>query len=288
MTAFGGIPFTPPGRWLKAVIILIIIVPLQISKAQTGSIIITIENNAGTITRQIDSSVYSSIWNFNKTSTGWTSTINYTVSAPCPGTPTVYYAGQTYHTVQIGSQCWLVENINAGTMINGSQSQKNNGIIEKYCFNNDSANCAVYGGLYEWAEAVQYQNGATNTDTANSPFIKNVQGICPGGWHIPTYYELDTLAAAVNQNGNALKAIGQTAQTGGAGTNTSGFSALFAGSDDNADVFYLQGYFTDFWSSTESSAKGACIMHLIYYNSLPTFGCDFPKADAFSVRCVKD
>ena len=172
MAAFGGIPFTPPGRWQKAVIILILIGTMEISKAQTGLIIITKENNAGTVTRQIDSNVYSSIWNFNKTSTGWASTLNYTVSAPCPGTPTVYYAGQTYHTVQIGSQCWLVENINAGTMINGSQSQKNNGIIEKYCYNNNSANCATYGGLYQWAEAVQYQNGATNTDTANSPFIK--------------------------------------------------------------------------------------------------------------------
>jgi len=26
---------------------------------------------------------------------------------PCPGVPTVDYAGKTYNTVQIGSQCWL-------------------------------------------------------------------------------------------------------------------------------------------------------------------------------------
>jgi hypothetical protein len=34
---------------------------------------------------------------------------------PCPGTPTLDYAGKTYHTVQIGSQCLLKENLDVGT-----------------------------------------------------------------------------------------------------------------------------------------------------------------------------
>jgi uncharacterized protein (TIGR02145 family) len=282
IAVFGGIR-------QKAAIILILTGVLQICKAQTGSIIINKNNNAGTITRQVDSSGYSTIWNFNKTTNGWASTINYTVSNPCPGTPTVYYAGQTYHTVQIGSQCWLVENLNVGTMINVKKSALNNGIIEKYCFNDDSVNCATYGGLYQWAEALQYQNGVTNTDTANPPLSGNIQGICPGGWHIPTYYELDTLGAAVNQNSNALKAIGQGVAIPGAtaGTNISGFSAMFGGSDDDG-AFELLGYFTDIWSSTESSTTGAGIMHLIFNFSFPTFGNDMPKHDSFSVRCVKD
>ena len=36
----------------------------------------------------------------------------------CPGTPTVSYSGKTYNTVQIGSQCWLRENLDVGTRIN--------------------------------------------------------------------------------------------------------------------------------------------------------------------------
>ena len=45
----------------------------------------------------------------------------------------------------------------------------NNGIIEKYCYDNNPANCAIYGGLYQWNEMMQYttQQGA--------------QGICPNG-----------------------------------------------------------------------------------------------------------
>ncbi len=43
---------------------------------------------------------------------------------PCPGIPTVTYEGQTYNTVQIGNQCWFKENLNVGTMINGSGGQQ--------------------------------------------------------------------------------------------------------------------------------------------------------------------
>ena|ERR1035437_3908771 len=58
---------------------------------------------------------------------------------------TVTYAGKTYHKVTIGSHVWLKENLNVGTMINGSQDASNNGTIEKYCYNDDTANCTTYG-----------------------------------------------------------------------------------------------------------------------------------------------
>ena len=144
----------------------------------------------------------------------------------CP--QTVYYEGKNYNTVQIGSQCWLKENLDIGTMIQGSQEQTNNGVIEKNCYNNDLRNCEKYGGLYQWAEAVQYKNGATNSNSPNPLFTSNVQGICPNGFHIPTKEEFLTLTEMFNKNGNSLIAIGQ-----GPGdaviTNSSGFSALLSG-----------------------------------------------------------
>jgi uncharacterized protein (TIGR02145 family) len=144
---------------------------------------------------------------------------------PCPGIPTVDYAGKTYNTVAIGDQCWLKENLDVGNMIDSLQNQSDNSTIEKYCYRNNPANCTTYGGLYQWAEAVQYKNGATNTTSPSPAFTGNIQGICPTGWHIPTYAEFQTLATTVNNDGNTLKAIGQD----GTSTNTSGFSALFAG-----------------------------------------------------------
>jgi uncharacterized protein (TIGR02145 family) len=173
-------------------------------------------------------------------------------------------------------------------MIDSMQEQTNNGVIEKYCYSDDPANCTAYGGLYEWAEAVQYQNGATDTSSPNPALSGNVQGICPGGWHIPTYNELDTLAAAVNHDGNALLAIGQgMAQYEGAGTNTIGFSALLGGGRNIDGFFTSLGNGAYFWSSTEGDSDGAYglplggsggYVYLSYYG----------KMSGSSVRCMKD
>ncbi len=51
----------------------------------------------------------------------------------CP--PTVTDAlGNVYHTVHLGNQCWIAENMNIGIMIPGTTNQTNNGIIEKHCY----------------------------------------------------------------------------------------------------------------------------------------------------------
>ena len=59
-------------------------------------------------------------------------------------------------------------------MIQIYQEMTNNGIIEKYCYDNDPVNCATYGGLYQWDEMMQYTTQ------------QGTQGICPAGWHLPT------------------------------------------------------------------------------------------------------
>jgi len=82
--------------------------------------------------------------------------------------------GKTYNTVLIGTQCWMRENLNIGTRIDGSQNQTDNGTIEKYCYDDLESNCDIYGGLYQWDEAMQYVT------------TQGVQGICPAGWHLPT------------------------------------------------------------------------------------------------------
>jgi len=41
--------------------------------------------------------------------------------------------------------------------------------------------CNVYGGLYQWDEAMQYSTTV------------GVQGICPTGWHLPADSEWTTL-----------------------------------------------------------------------------------------------
>ncbi len=185
--------------------------------------------------------------------------------------------GNTYNTIIIGDQCWMKENLNVGTKILGSGSQTDNGgsnIIEKYCYNNDDANCTTYGGLYQWNEAMNYST------------TEGAQGICPTGWHIPTKTELEALSIAVGGDGNALKDAGQGTYDG-AGTNTSGFSALFAGYRDNIYANFRDlGLYSNFWSSTESGSLAHYLsLYDVSSNVLLTYG---DKNYGYSVRCLKD
>jgi uncharacterized protein (TIGR02145 family) len=196
---------------------------------------------------------------------------------PCPGEPTIQYEGITYHTVLIGTQCWLRENLNVGNKIDGALNQTNNlptNFIEKYCYDNLEANCTTYGGLYQWDEAMKYVT------------TEGAQGICPDGWHIPRGSELEALAVAVNWDGNALKREDQGSGSG-QGTNTSGFSALLAGNRNNNGNFYLLGHDTYIWSSTEGYATSAYNLYL-YDDDSNIFLYHYDKEDGFSVRCLKD
>jgi len=195
-----------------------------------------------------------------------------TTGMPCEGTPTITYGGKTYNTVQIGTQCWLKENLDIGSMILLNQDATNNSVIEKWCYNNDTSNCTKYGGLYQWNEVMQY---------VTTP---GAQGICPSGWHIPTLEEYSTLALAVNNDGNTLKAIGQGTENG-VGTNTSGFSALEAGWSSGPTLSTN----TDFWSSTEYNSDNVYHMGLSYATNFIYLADNYKsKKFGFSVRCVKD
>ncbi len=197
-----------------------------------------------------------------------------TESVHCPGIPTIIYAGKTYNTVQIGNQCWLKENLNVGKMIQWDEYSNYYNIIEKYCYGNDTTNCKTYGGLYDWNEAMQYSNTAGAT------------GICPNGWHIPTLTEFEILVSYVNDDGNALKAIGQ-GTSAGHGTNTSGFSALLAGYLPRVNFYFLGlGNVTQFWSSTEQGDKAYRMFLSGQFDDVSIIARY--QTNGLSIRCLKD
>jgi uncharacterized protein (TIGR02145 family) len=199
--------------------------------------------------------------------------------------------GNNYATVQIGAgksilQTWMAENLKVGTRINGPQAQTDNGIIEKYCSNNDEANCAIYGGIYQWSEMMQY---------ATTPGAK---GICPTGWHLPTDEEWNTLTVTLLGGdgiaGGKMKASG-TVEAGSSlwydpntgATNESGFTALPGGGRDGSGLFGSLGYYADWWSSTEDNTILAWDRDIDYDYSI-VFRGRLQKSDGCSVRCVRD
>jgi uncharacterized protein (TIGR02145 family) len=219
----------------------------------------------------------------------------YATNIPCPGTPIVTYEGQVYNTIQIFSQCWLKENLNVGTMINGTQNQTNNSIIEKYCHNNESDSCTKYGGLYQWDEMMQYttQQGS--------------QGICPPDWHLPADEEWIVLEGAVdsqygignpNWDNQGLRGIdaGKNLKTtsgwqnNGNGTDLFGFSAMAASYRVLSGGFDVTGAEGVWWMSTQSVTDYAWYHNIHYFSpKIGRFADSYSyKEYGFSVRCIRD
>ncbi len=259
-------------------------------------------NPTATFTKGTDSA-YTLIWTMTGPCGSSRDTVNLRFPAPV-GTAcgqAVTYAGESYPTVQIGTQCWFAKNLNVGTMIQGANDQTNNSTLEKYCYNNDPANCTTHGGLYQWAEAVQYQNGASNSTSPNPAFTGNVRGICPTGWHLPSDVEYCTLTTFLDASANC-NVFGTSSTTAGGAlkstsglwispntgaTNSSGFSALPGGIRYTDGSFGLIGANSFFWSSSESSSTFALGRNLLYNHSDIYRNYTF-KYGGFSARCTQD
>jgi uncharacterized protein (TIGR02145 family) len=217
--------------------------------------------------------------------------------------------GNTYGTVQIGGQCWMAENINIGTMLSAATTEPNtaDNIIEKWCYNNDANNCALYGGLYNWNEAMRGSN------------VAGARGLCPSGWHIPTDAEYNILEKTVlgvidSPNpqyscgfttgwrrcaddsgtdaggtygvGKSLKKVGIGSGVG-AGNDLVGFAAKLPGYRYTLGTYYNLGRDLYLWSSTPSGASAAWNRYLhSSYSSV--YRRSLSRAYGFSVRCLRD
>jgi uncharacterized protein (TIGR02145 family) len=183
----------------------------------------------------------------------------------------------------------MSKNMNVGTMISSSSNQTNNATLEKYCYNNDATNCTTYGGLYLWAEAVQYQNGATNTSSPSPAFVGNVKGICPTGWHLPSDGEWTTLENALggaSLAGGKMKSTSNLWTSNIGATNSSGFSGLPAGVLLTNGAFNDLGIYSNFWSLSESGSNAS--RRDLGYNYSSIGSGSFSKNNGFSIRCLKD
>ncbi|MFO7874209.1 MAG: fibrobacter succinogenes major paralogous domain-containing protein, partial [Bacteroidales bacterium] len=189
--------------------------------------------------------------------------------------------GNFYKSVIIDDQEWMAENLRTTRDADGYD-------ITRYCYNNNTTNCELYGGLYTWEIVMNGENSSSSNPS-------DVQGICPDGWHVPSHHEWTQLEQYIcnalgNSNcetqfpydhsttgsrgtneGNALKSCRQVGSPLGGDCNTSehprwdssfenvhgfdevGFSALPGGERWSSGAFYNLGEYGYWWSSTNGS-----------------------------------
>jgi len=188
-----------------------------------------------------------------------------TVVTNCGQTLTDVRDGKTYPTVQIGSQCWMAEDLNYGTEIPSTQHQRDNCIAEKY--HNPASGIGHPASVYQWDEIMNYDESIST------------QGLCPPGWHVPSEADWNTLFANYISNAFAASPLKYSG--------FSGFNALLYGARHLNKTWDFQGFATFFWSSTSHGTTKAWAHGM---NDVDPSVSGYPslRSDAFSVRCVKD
>jgi uncharacterized protein (TIGR02145 family) len=172
---------------------------------------------------------------------------------------------KSYPTAQIGTQCWMAEDLNYGTEISSNQDQRDNCIAEKY--HNPASSIQHPASVYQWDEIMNY--GTSLGD----------QGLCPPGWHVPSESDWTLLFNEYINNGFA----GSPLKYNG----FSGFNALLSGVLHLNEKWDYPGFATFFWSSTPRGPLKAWSHGMNdpdpSVSAYPAF-----RTNAFSVRCIKD
>jgi uncharacterized protein (TIGR02145 family) len=205
------------------------------------------------------------------------------------------FDGNIYHTVNIGSQVWMIENLKVTHYRNGDEIPNitdNYKWINTYSgicsdYNNNPNNSAIYGKLY---------NGHTISDNRK---------IAPPGWHVTTTTDWTTLIDFLIKNGYGFQSDGNdiakslAAITGWSyslnwgtvgrnpGTNNgSGFTALPGGYRNNNGAFNGIGEVSNFWSPSANVYNAFCFSLSSYSEIIHNELKDLNYG--YAIRCLKD
>ena len=187
--------------------------------------------------------------------------------------------GQVYKTIHVANQIWMAQNLNYKT-------------DESYCYKGEDENCAKYGRLYKWSDAV---------DSAECDYGKfcslsaNVQGVCPTGWHLPSEDEWNKFFEIMGTYGSTANFMwagkwlkSKTGwQNGGNGDDKYGFSAYPTGYKESvAGKSLKEGSSMYAWTATENSTVAAKYVMMSYDSEHAVFYQS--KEYLLSVRCLKN
>lgn len=185
--------------------------------------------------------------------------------------------------VTIGQQVWMTKNLDVSTFRNGDpipQAKTDEEWVKAgenqqpaWCYyENDPANGAKYGKLYNWYA------------------VNDKRGLAPEGYHVPTDAEwtqlTDYLGLGLDVAGKKMKSTSGWIENGN-GSNESGFNGLPGGGRDHIGSFRYRGSIGYWWSASELNTGNAYARSLNHDGDYLPRGGD-NKDGGFSVRCLRD
>ena len=200
--------------------------------------------------------------------------------------------GNSYQTVQIGTQCWTQSNLKVSKYRNGDSiptglnnfAWQNTTIGAFAIYGNNPVNDGLYGKLY------------------NHYAVMDIRGLCPTGWHVPTdsqwptdgeWATLLTFLGGWSVAGGALKSTTTLPTPGGwvspntGATNSSGFTALPGGCRLYNGAFNSVGSYAAWWSSSLDGWSDAWY-RILHYHDGGIYQNSPNRTYGFSVRCLRD
>lgn len=184
--------------------------------------------------------------------------------------------------VKIGQQIWMAENLNTDKFNNGDAipqvQTKDEWVLAgqkkqpAWCYyQNDSANGARYGRIYNWYA------------------ISDPRGLAPAGWRIPDnnhWMELSEYLGGERIAGKKMKSTTGWKDNGN-GSYESGFNAEPSGGRYANGSFVFVGESVGFWSSNQDSLHTAWFRYLTAVDDLD-HKYSLKKAAGMYVRCIKE
>ena len=187
--------------------------------------------------------------------------------------------GNQYQTVSIFNQCWFQNNLKVSTYRNGdtipsslSNTQWSNDNLGACAAPSNQANYLDnFGRLY------------------NGFAVRDVRGICPVGWRVPSEADFDTLTNRFGGNftaGGALKQNAFWVTPNMGATNQSGFTARPGGQRASANGDYGNFGSDGYWWTSSGATNNAWYRRLNYNSTSVTRAASTGSREGFSVRCL--
>lgn len=193
--------------------------------------------------------------------------------------------GNTYRTVKIGKQVWLAENLRSTKFQDGSK------LKTAFIANDDEKNLLKYGRLYDWHD------------------VSDERNICPIGWRVASDDDWKELEKTIGMHEEDLNKKGWRGDDNIAITlkeaQSDSMLTKFAQSQVNKHNFFarasgikwkrwyfVQGMYSEFWTSSDATAKDAYNRTLAYswwsLHKGDIYRTSLSKDYMFAVRCIKN